>query len=207
MATSVSRWPVAASCEGRARCSPDYRQRVRSGFSRTPAADCRAPQRARDRFLPRVWTSALAAARSWQASRTRARRPALPLGSYGLREAGSTRRSRRAPPPIRRWARASGRSVRAQLEGLLDFSQAGWRKALVDIRFAPRMVVSHSLPAPGQVFASRPLVTDTSLPRVLIAGDWVGPGGWLLTASLSSALAAAKAIHLGDRATETAQGG
>ena len=42
-------------------------------------------------------------------------------------------------------------------------------------------------------FAGRPKVTDSGLPNVFIAGDWVGPSGHLADASLASAEVAAHA--------------
>jgi len=43
-------------------------------------------------------------------------------------------------------------------------------------------------------------VDDTSLPGAFLAGDWVGPQGWLAGASLNSAMAAAEAVQRTARA-------
>jgi phytoene dehydrogenase-like protein len=82
----------------------------------------------------------------------------------------------------------------AQLEALMDLAQPGWRGLVVHRRFAPRMVVAHHLPAPGEGLVSRPGPADTGLPGVLLAGDWIGPQGWLAGASLASGVAAARVL-------------
>jgi phytoene dehydrogenase-like protein len=78
----------------------------------------------------------------------------------------------------------------AELEGLLDAMQPGWRDVVVHRRFLPSMTVSHALVRPG---AARPAVT-TAVKGLYLAGDWVGDEGLLSDAALSSARAAAKAI-------------
>jgi thioredoxin reductase len=56
------------------------------------------------------------------------------------------------------------------------------------------MVVAGSLPtATRGGLAGRPAVSDTGVPGVWMAGDWVGPVGHLLDASVASAEAAATA--------------
>ena len=87
--------------------------------------------------------------------------------------------------------------VRARLESLLDLAQPGWRDELLHARFAPRMVVDHLLPVPGAGLASRPGVADSGVPGALLAGDWVGPEGWLVGGSLASGAAAAAAVLAG----------
>jgi len=88
----------------------------------------------------------------------------------------------------------SGDAALARLEALLDQAQPGWRDLVVHRRFAPRMVVVNHLPRPAEGLASRPRPTDTGLPGVFLAGDWVGPEGWLASASLHSGIAAAGAV-------------
>ena len=68
-------------------------------------------------------------------------------------------------------------------------------------RYLHRMVVvSASVTPTGGGLAGRPAVHDTGLDGVLIAGDWVGPDGWLADGSLVSgdvgrgAAAAAEAL-------------
>lgn len=60
-------------------------------------------------------------------------------------------------------------------------------------RFLARMVVAGAMPrAETNGLAGRPRVTDSGQPRVLIAGDWVGPEGLLADAAIASAHAAAR---------------
>lgn len=60
------------------------------------------------------------------------------------------------------------------------------RADLVTQRFLPRMVVVNCLPSPERGLAGRAAVTVPGAPGVFIAGDWVGPEGWLSDASLVS---------------------
>jgi phytoene dehydrogenase-like protein len=75
------------------------------------------------------------------------------------------------------------RGGRAELEGLLDLAQPGWREHVVHARYLPRMSVVEHLGA-------RPAADATGLPGVLLAGDWVGADGWLADASLAGGVAA-----------------
>jgi len=84
--------------------------------------------------------------------------------------------------------------AREQLEGLLDQAQAGWRERVVHQRFAPRMTVAHHLPSPSEGLRARPRADQTGLDGVFLAGDWVGPEGWLAAAPLHSGRAAAMAV-------------
>ena len=60
-------------------------------------------------------------------------------------------------------------------------------------RYLHRMVViSASVTPAGGGLAGRPDVTDTGVDGVLVAGDWVGPSGWLADASLVSGAAAGR---------------
>ena len=83
---------------------------------------------------------------------------------------------------------------REELEGTLDRVQPGWRDRLVHANFLPGMTVVTSAATPGAGLAGRPAVDALGLPGVLIAGDWVGPDGWLADASLASAARAARAV-------------
>ena len=58
-------------------------------------------------------------------------------------------------------------------------------------RFLSRMVVSHALPSPEQGLHGRPGVSVSGAPGLFIAGDWVGPVGWLADASMASGQSAA----------------
>ncbi len=53
-------------------------------------------------------------------------------------------------------------------------------------RFLPRMTVVNHLPLPCEGLTGRPPVVVPGSPGVFIAGDWVGPDGWLADCSLSS---------------------
>jgi phytoene dehydrogenase-like protein len=64
---------------------------------------------------------------------------------------------------------------------------------IVADRFLARMVVCGAMPrAETGGLPGRPRVTDSGLPGVLIAGDWVGSEGLLADASLASGQAAAR---------------
>jgi phytoene dehydrogenase-like protein len=55
--------------------------------------------------------------------------------------------------------------------------------------------VYHALPtASGGGFASRPRIDATGITILFLAGDWVGPEGLLVDASLASAKQAAQRI-------------
>ena len=65
---------------------------------------------------------------------------------------------------------------------------------VITSRFLPRMVVAGALPlAAAGGLAGRPAVTASGVTGVYLAGDWVGPRGWLSDASLASGRAAAVA--------------
>jgi phytoene dehydrogenase-like protein len=83
----------------------------------------------------------------------------------------------------------------AQLEGLLDRLQPGWRDVVATRRFLPHMVAASTLTtaADGGI-AARPGADVPGAPGLFLAGDWVGPEGWLADASLASAHAAARAV-------------
>lgn len=88
---------------------------------------------------------------------------------------------------------ASGAAVREELESLLDLVQPGWRAEVVTQRYLPQMtVVSALATAVGDGQAGRPPVALTD--RLYIAGDWVGPHGWLVDASFASARAVAHCL-------------
>jgi hypothetical protein len=56
------------------------------------------------------------------------------------------------------------------------------------------MVVSSTMPrAATGGLAGRPSITESGLPRVFLAGDWIGPDGVLSDASLASGHAAGRA--------------
>jgi phytoene dehydrogenase-like protein len=81
---------------------------------------------------------------------------------------------------------------RAELESLLDRLQPGWRAPAIERRFLPSMTASSALvTAAAGGTQGRPRARVPDAPALWIAGDWVGPEGMLLDASLASAEAAA----------------
>ena len=93
---------------------------------------------------------------------------------------------------------AAGESAdRGELEDALDRVQPGWRDRLVHANFLPGMTVVSAAATPGAGLAGRPVVDALGLPGVVLAGDWVGPDGWLSDAALASASAAAAAVTAG----------
>jgi phytoene dehydrogenase-like protein len=61
-------------------------------------------------------------------------------------------------------------------------------------RFLLRMTVVGAVPTPTSGgLTGRPAIDSTGVPGVFVAGDWVGPRGWLSDASLSSGEAAGQA--------------
>jgi len=87
---------------------------------------------------------------------------------------------------------SSARKDEADLEQLLDAAQPGWRDHLVRRRFLPAIEAVGALPtANGGGFAGRPSIDVPGLANLYIAGDWVGPEGFLVDASAASAAAAA----------------
>lgn len=82
--------------------------------------------------------------------------------------------------------------VQSELESYLDRLQPGWKYHVVARRFLPNMIVGHGLPlAVEGGLAGRPVVTIPERPNIFLAGDWVGPRGWLADASAASAEEAA----------------
>lgn len=59
-------------------------------------------------------------------------------------------------------------------------------EAVAHRRFLARMVVAHTLPGPEVGLAGRPAVAVPGAEGLLVAGDWVGPVGWLADATLAS---------------------
>jgi hypothetical protein len=76
----------------------------------------------------------------------------------------------------------------AELEAWLDRLQPGWRSVLVERRWMPAMVASHGLvEASRGGLLGRPGPAIPDAPFAYVVGDWVGPEGMLLDASLASA--------------------
>jgi phytoene dehydrogenase-like protein len=86
-------------------------------------------------------------------------------------------------------------AIEAELVALVDQVQPGWRDSVVVRRFLPDLTVAHALPmASERGLRGRPQPVVPELPGFFVAGDWVGPEGQLLDASLASAQAAAEAM-------------
>ena len=81
------------------------------------------------------------------------------------------------------------------LEGLLDAVQPGWRGVLVRRQYLPRIESVGALPtAEGGGFAGRPGSRVAGIDNLYLAGDWVGPEGFLADASAASARNAARLV-------------
>ena len=84
------------------------------------------------------------------------------------------------------------REPRPVLEELADSVQPGWRDRLMLERFLPRMIAVSATPTPaGGGLAGRPAVDRGD--DLYLAGDWVGPEGWLVDSALASGASAAAA--------------
>ena len=57
---------------------------------------------------------------------------------------------------------------------------------IVAERFLAVHVVTHVLPGPENGLVGRPAVAVPRSPGVYLAGDWVGPSGWLSDAAMTS---------------------
>ncbi|HZB10926.1 MAG TPA: NAD(P)/FAD-dependent oxidoreductase [Rubrobacter sp.] len=81
------------------------------------------------------------------------------------------------------------------LEALLDAAQPGWRDVLVDRQYLPRIEAVGALPtAESGGFGGRPGPRVPGLEDLYLAGDWVGPEGFLVDASAASARSAARSV-------------
>jgi phytoene dehydrogenase-like protein len=84
------------------------------------------------------------------------------------------------------------RQPREQLEAMADVVQPGWRERATLRRFLPRMVAVSAIPSPtGGGLIGRPTVERGD--DLYLAGDWLGPEGWLVDAAIASGAAAAAA--------------
>ena len=81
------------------------------------------------------------------------------------------------------------------LEDLLDVAQPGWRGVLVKRQYLPRIEAVGTLPtARDGGFAGRPGPRVPGLDNLYLAGDWVGPEGFLIDASMASARRASELV-------------
>jgi phytoene dehydrogenase-like protein len=79
-----------------------------------------------------------------------------------------------------------------ELEGVLDLLQPGWREHVVTRRFLPGLTVMNALPTKAEGLGGRPRPVVEHVRGLGVVGDWVGPEGMLLDASLASAEAVAR---------------
>ena len=83
----------------------------------------------------------------------------------------------------------------AELEALLDRVQPGWRQELVERRFLPNMtVISRLALAAEGGLNGRPGYAVPNSHTLYLAGDWIGPEGWLANASFASGKRAAELV-------------
>lgn len=90
---------------------------------------------------------------------------------------------------------ADSQSVEREFEDLLDLVQPGWREVLVERRFLPNIVVVTAMASAGQGgLSGRAGPEVPGIRNLYVAGDWVGPEGWLSDASRVSGKRAAELI-------------
>lgn len=104
--------------------------------------------------------------------------------------------SRHSPPDHRDGVLLSlagyARQPRQALEEMADVVQPGWRDQVTLERFLPRMVPITAIATPETGgLVGRPAVDRGD--GLFLAGDWVGPEGWLVDAAIASGAAAAAA--------------
>ena len=89
------------------------------------------------------------------------------------------------------------------LEDLLDAAQPGWREVLVDHQYLPRIEAVGALPmAESGGFAGRPGPRVPGVEDLYVAGDWVGPEGFLADASVASARSVVRLLEEGSLSRE-----
>ena len=85
--------------------------------------------------------------------------------------------------------------IKTLFYNLLDQVQPNWRQYVIQESFLPGMIANHRLPtAIDHGFEGRPSVQLPEYGDIFLAGDWVGPEGWLVDASFASGKAAAETI-------------
>ena len=91
------------------------------------------------------------------------------------------------------------------LEDMLDTAQPGWREVLVKRQYLPRIEAVGALPlAANGGFAGRPDVAAAGIGGLYLAGDWVGPEGFLVDASVASARSVARLLMEDDPSSRKA---
>lgn len=93
-------------------------------------------------------------------------------------------------------SRGNGAADLAELEGFVDLLQPGWRDVVVERRWLPSVAATNGVVTSALGLEGRfgPRLPD--MERVFVVGDWVGPDGMLLDASLASAERAANELLL-----------
>jgi hypothetical protein len=86
---------------------------------------------------------------------------------------------------VLRYGARDGAADRDELRGLASLVGVN-DENVAEERFLSRMVVTHALPSPERGLHGRPAVPVNGAPGLFIAGDWVGPVGWLADASMAS---------------------
>jgi phytoene dehydrogenase-like protein len=100
--------------------------------------------------------------------------------------------------------RTDPREDERDLEDLLDAAQPGWREVLIKRVYLPRIQAVGALPtAKSGGFAGRPGIEVPGLQDLYLAGDWIGPEGFLVDASMASARQVARLLS-GKLASERA---
>lgn len=85
------------------------------------------------------------------------------------------------------------RATRAELEGVLDLVQPGWREVLAQEQWLPMAHVTHDLPQAARGGLTGRRSVDVA-PGLYVAGDWVGEEGMLSDCAFASgALAGTRA--------------
>jgi phytoene dehydrogenase-like protein len=74
---------------------------------------------------------------------------------------------------------------RAELHGFATLAGITGDQIVAE-RFLAVHVVTHVLPGPEEGLAGRPAVAVPGSPGLYLAGDWVGPTGWLSDAAMAS---------------------
>jgi phytoene dehydrogenase-like protein len=87
------------------------------------------------------------------------------------------------------------KSVEPELEEFLDLVQPGWREVLVERCFLPNITIVSSMTTAAQGgLSGRAGPEVPGIRNLYVAGDWVGPDGWLSDASRVSGKRAAELI-------------
>lgn len=82
-----------------------------------------------------------------------------------------------------------------EMEAIADRAQPGWRELVVHRQDLRSMVVVNALAKPELGgLRGRPAVDAAGMDGVYLAGDWIGPEGWLADGAVASARVAAERI-------------